>query len=112
MLYIFSSINKMYTYSLMGGIFMNENSMNNFLEEKEDKKYFNIVKGIGVAFIITLLGAVRTAFLTAAVAISATWACPKTGPASKHRPTRAYMMFFISFRLLFLFFHLLCCILV
>ena len=34
MLYIFSSINKMYTYSLMGGIFMNENSMNNFLEEK------------------------------------------------------------------------------
>ena len=33
MLYIFSSTNTMYTYSLMGGIFMNENSMNNFLEE-------------------------------------------------------------------------------
>lgn len=56
MLYIFSSINKMYTYSLMGGIFMNENSMNNFLEERKEKKYFNIIKGIGIAFIITLLG--------------------------------------------------------
>ena len=56
MLVIFSSINRIYTYSFMGGIFMNENSMNNFLEERENKKYFNIIKGIGIAFIITLLG--------------------------------------------------------
>lgn len=35
---------------------MNENSMNNFLEERKEKKYFNIIKGIGIAFIITLLG--------------------------------------------------------